>query len=250
MAKRIGLSNRKNIKKKNRRPFILAISAVIVSGLAFAIWNFTIFPLKEVVFIGNRHLRDAELKKLMGVSEGNDLLKLSCQRLANGLLSSAWIKSVSIRKEYPDRLLVRVVESEPFALFRGSGKLFIIDDTGRKLQELRGGSQPLLPIIVSDSFNVEPSSYFEALNLIKAIKDTPIASRPVEIVGVDSAKSNLSLLVDGTPVRIGEGRYDEKLLRFVELEKEVRRRWAKVEYIDLRFANRVVIKPLKEEVLQ
>jgi len=250
VAKRIGLSNRKNIKKKNRRPVIWAISGLIVLGLVFAIWNFTIFPLKEVVFIGNRHLRDAELKKLMGVSEGNDLLKLSCQRLANGLLSSAWIKSVSIRKEYPDRLLVRVVESEPFALFKSSGKLFIIDDTGRKLEEIHGGSQPLLPIIVSNSFTVEPSSYSEALNLIRALKDTSIASRPVEIVGVDSDKANLSLLVDGTPVRIGEGRYDEKLLRFVELEKEVRRRWAKVEYIDLRFANRVVVKPLKEEVLQ
>ena len=251
-AKRMGLASRKNMKKESGklRLTVIAAGTLFLAAIVFIVWSYTLFPLRQVVFAGNRHLSEADMKKLMRITEGEDLLKLSCSTLAGRLLGSPWVRSASIRKEYPGRLLVRIREAEPFSLFKSSGHLFLIDDEGRKLEELKGEAVPFLPTIVSNSFTVEPGAFSEALSLVKALRETAMASRPVEITGVDTEGKDLSLIIDGTSVRVGEGQYGEKLLRFAELEGEVRKRWQKVDYIDLRFANRVVVKPLKEETVQ
>ncbi len=47
---------------------------------------------------------------------------------------------------------------------------------------------------------------------------------------------------------MGQGDYDEKLRRLFELSDEIKRRHINVKYVDLRFANSVIVKPFKEAV--
>jgi cell division septal protein FtsQ len=49
-------------------------------------------------------------------------------------------------------------------------------------------------------------------------------------------------------VKVGAGDYKEKLQRLLELEEDIQRRQITVDYIDVRFANRVVVKPIKEVI--
>ena len=58
----------------------------------------SIFPVKEVVFIGNKHLSQAELDAISGVRQNEDLLMLSAGKTAEKILLSPWIKKVSVRK--------------------------------------------------------------------------------------------------------------------------------------------------------
>ena len=54
--------------------------------------------------------------------------------------------------------------------------------------------------------------------------------------------------VDGMLVKVGHGEYEEKLQRLLELEDEIMRRGIPVDYIDLRFANKVIVKPINEVI--
>jgi cell division septal protein FtsQ len=47
---------------------------------------------------------------------------------------------------------------------------------------------------------------------------------------------------------VGEGEYEDKLARLADIEKEIKDRNISVDYIDLRFANRVLVSPVTEVI--
>jgi len=203
--------------------------------------------ISKVVFSGNIHLSDEELRNLAGLRVRENLLLISSRKVAEKLTGSPWIKSVSIRKEFPDRLHVLVSEAEPFALLDLKGHLFIVDDKGKLLEELKDGSMPFLPVISGNPFS-EKEVFSEAINLAKVIKKTGLLSRKDHIEIIAHKPQEMALNLDGIVVKIGSGDYEEKLVRLTELEEEIKNRQIPVDYIDLRFENRVIVKPVNEVI--
>jgi len=58
----------------------------------------------------------------------------------------------------------------------------------------------------------------------------------------------MTVNMDGIVVKVGEGEYEDKLQRLVELEDEIRKRGIHVDYIDLRFENKAVVRPVNEVI--
>jgi cell division septal protein FtsQ len=50
--------------------------------------------------------------------------------------------------------------------------------------------------------------------------------------------------MDETVVKIGAGGYDEKLERLIQLEEDLKDRNIPVDYIDLRFGDKAIVKPI------
>lgn len=230
--------------------FVIAIAGLYL-GLRFALHvsRFTIFPLKEVVFSGNKHLTDGELKAMIGLKGDESLLWLSGRELASKLSKSPWVRAVSLRKDFPWRLSVKVEEASPFALLEMRGHMFLVDYMGNLLEELKGDSIPFLPIISGDPFK-DQSNFLEALNLVRVTKGKGFAAEKdhIEIIAAGTGSEGLTIRVDDIVVKIGYGEYEEKLGRLLELEDEIRKRGIPVDYIDLRFANKVVVKPINEVI--
>jgi cell division protein FtsQ len=207
------------------------------------------FRLRSIVIQGNRHLSKADLKSLMRIKGGENLLFLSCERLYERLHSSPWIKDARLRKELPRKLVVRIVESEPQALVRRPDGFAIVDADGIELEGISGAQELFLPVI--NGYGRENTPVFqEALKLSGAINRTGIQrqAREIEIVGLSGGTKDLSMHIDGLEVKVGEGGYEEKLNRLYELVQEIRSRPFEVDYVDLRFANRVIVKPVVEVV--
>jgi cell division protein FtsQ len=140
-------ANRKNnkVNKTGKIRVIWSITAFIVlfSVLVIAIYISlnkikTSFPVRNVVFYGNKHLTDDELRTLAGIHGNESIITVSRKRVVQNLLKSPWIKSVSVRKELPDTLSILIEEVEPFALLDMKGRMFIINDKGDLLEELKG----------------------------------------------------------------------------------------------------------------
>lgn len=206
----------------------------------------SVFPLKHIVFTGNKHLTDEELKALAGIHE-KTLLTVSNREVARRLLNSPWVRSVSVRKEIPDMLSVAIEEAMPFALLNMNSRLFLIDEKGKLLEELKGDSIPFLPIITGDPFK-EVEGFSEALSLARVLNDKGFSSERNHIEIILRRPKDLIVTIDGTVVKIGSGDYEDKLERLIELEDEIKKRQIPVDYIDLRFANRVVVKPIAEVI--
>jgi cell division protein FtsQ len=244
--------------KKNRigapagkiRSIVLMLLAVItVAGTVYilSIVFKSAFVVHAIVFTGNTHLSDDELRSDSGLRGGENMMTLSCRRLAEKMVESRWIKSVSIRKEFPDKVIMRIKEAEPFALLDMKGRMFLVDDNGRMLEELGSGAVPFLPVITGDPFG-EKEVFSEAIRLAKAIKETGLLAKKDHVEIIAHKPEELAANLDGILVKVGVGEYHEKLGRLMDLEEEIKRRHIPVDYIDLRFANRVVVKPVSEVI--
>jgi cell division protein FtsQ len=226
-AKRNSMKNqnmRRNFFSKIRYfVFFVFPAIVLVVGIYFMSLNFkAYFHIKEIVFHGNTHLSDEELTDLAGLRGKENLITISSRTLFEKMSSSPWIRSASIRKVLPDKLHIYIKESEPFALLDLNGSLFIVDEKGKMLQELKDSPIPFLPVISGTSF----------------------CNQDIFLEGPQEMSVNL----DGIVVKVGKGDYKEKLLRLMDIEEEIQKRKIHVDYIDLRFANRVVVKPMSEVI--
>jgi len=209
----------------------------------------SVLPVKHIVFTGNRHLTDDELKAIAGVHTDQSLFAISNKKVSQMMLKSPWIRSVSIRKEIPDKLLFIVEEAEPLALLDMNTRLFLVDDRGKLLEELKDGSIPFLPVITGDPFK-DGAGFLEAIKLAKLMNIKGFSSERDQIEIFAGKPHELTVTIDGTVVKMGSGKYEEKLERLVELEDELKNRGIPVDYIDLRFENRAIVKPIASEKVE
>jgi cell division protein FtsQ len=232
----------------------LTVAALLLGACAVAaggVWAYRVsarfFLVNEIVFHGNTHLSDGDLKAMTGVNQNEGLLRISAKAISEKLLKSPWIKDVSVRKDLPHAISIQVYEASPFAILETKGRAYLIDEKGRMLEELKG-ALPFLPVITADPFR-EHDIFMEAVNLARVLKEKKIATERsrVEIVA-DKAPESISVVMDNVVIKIGQGDYERKLSRFFELEDEIKKRSIAVDYVDLRFANRVVVKPINEVV--
>lgn len=241
-------------KKKNKgslligiTTFVLLVSALVTVAYISVIKIKAAFPIKRIVFTGNKHLTVDELRALAGIHSNESLITLPGKKISQRILKSPWIKSVRVRKEFPETLSIVVSEVVPFALLDVNGHVFLTDDKGTFLEELKDNPIPFLPIITGDPFK-EKEGFSDALTLAKTMNDMGFSSERDQIEIVLSKPQEITSIIDGTVIKIGAGEYREKLERLLELEEEIQKRKIPVDYIDLRFANKVVVKPIKEVI--
>lgn len=209
----------------------------------------SIVPVKHFTFIGNKHLTDEELKALAGVRLNESLITISGSKVSQQLLKSPWIKSVSLRKEFPDTLSMTIQEAEPFALLNMNEHLFLMDENGRLLEELKDNAVPFLPTIKGDPYK-EKKGISEALKLAKLMNDKGFLTERDHIEIIARKPHELTLTIDGTVVKMGDGGYEEKLERLVQLEEDVKNMDIQIDYIDLRFEKKAIVKPVTERAVK
>jgi cell division protein FtsQ len=255
---RTGRGKKNGAMKKNRfadpirkiRNSILVFLALITVAGAVYLLHATLksaFVVRSIVFSGNTRLSDDELRTFSGLKGGENLLTLSGPALARKMAESRWIESVSIRKELPNRIILKINEARPFALLDMKGRLFLVDSRGTMLERLKESTVPFLPVISGNPFS-EKEAFSEAIRFAMAIKDTGISAQKDHVEIIAHKPEDLAANLDGILVKIGTGDYEEKLARLIQVENEIRKRQIPVDYIDLRFANKVVVKPVHEVI--
>ncbi len=210
---------------KIRNTVLVLLAVTTVAGTLYvlsAVFK-SAFVVRTIVFTGNIHLSDDELRSDSGLRGGENMLTLSGRRLAEKMVESRWVKSVSIRKELPDRIIMRITEAEPFALLDMKGRMFLVDDNGRMLEELRGSAVPFLPVITGDPFG-EKEVFSDAIRLAKAIKETGLLAKKDHVEIIAHKPEELAANLDGILVKVGVGEYREKLGRLMDLEEEIKKR--------------------------
>jgi len=199
----------------------------------------------DILISGNSRLEREDVLASLKVKRGESLLNLHFSELRGRLKQNHWIKKVDLRKQYPDTLEVRIEEAEPRALLSHEGQLYLVDGDGNRLESIKGETTPFLPVIK----NIDPGlrkEMGEALKLVGALSGKgAFADR--ESIEVSLESYGLTVHIDGEFIKVGYGEYEEKFARWIELEPEIRKRGLPVQYVDLRFKDTVIVKPLEEE---
>lgn len=198
--------------------------------------------VKEVVVTGNRHLSKNEIRTLMKIGNSKSIITMDLAGMRMRLLQSKWIKDAVIRKELPHTVVVRVTEAEPAALLKKDGALYILSREGVMIERLTQ-TAPFLPVIEIKSGG--DASLKEAIKLVSTIREEGVFSgREIDITAI--SPEDMTLKVDSLTIKVGGGEYKAKLLRLIQVQEEIVKRGVPVDYIDLRFSKRVIVRPEKE----
>jgi len=248
--------NRRNIRtikqqktRKRIRFFVFIFSLFLIAGSAMYFYVNNYVFVKEVVFTGNRHLDRDELMLLLMVRNGDRLFSIAGSELYNRLRKSPWIKDAVIRKELSGRLLISLTEAVPFAILSMAKKPYLIDKDGVILEEVKEGTVFFLPVIKNINPYKNRDAYIEAVRFTGALNNHRIYPYSGNIVITGQRPEDLTLKVDDIYIKIGAGDYDKKLerLKLVMNEIEKRNMSMAIEYIDMRFSNRIIVKPSGSE---
>ena len=233
-------------RRKERRRIRLAVVAPLCAALAgFGLFYLvrTSVPLKEIVFIGNSHLKNEELRSLIKVRENDGLFGAAGSAIYGNLKRSPWIKEAVVRRELTGRMLIKVTEGVPAAILSLEGVPHLVDRDGGILEQLRDGTVLLLPVIKDiDPYN-NKGTFIEAVKFIRIINDRRMAAYDgvMEITG--QRPEDITLKIDNISIKVGAGDYTKKLERLEAIKEEIQKRNMTIDYIDLRFANKVIVKP-------
>ncbi len=216
--------------------------AVIVLGVKF---SSRLFPIKNILISGNYQLREQEIRNRINIKNDESLLNISLRDVNKRLKALPWVKNVSIRKQFPNTLMLRIEEAVPKALLKYNNSLFLIDVNSNIIEEIKGGKALFLPVITGINPKNNRGDILEALKLTDALAEKDMLSTK-ESIEIKLMPYGLAMNMDGEVVKVGYGRYGEKLKRWKELEAEIRKRGIAIDYVDLRFGGQVIVKPLKK----
>lgn len=220
---------------------VLVVVAVAALGVKLSARTFL---LKTIQVYDNSNLEESEVIDALNIREGESLLRISFDELESRLKNIAWIKKVLFRKQFPDTLMVKIEEAVPKALLSLNKRMFLIDGKGNILEEFKDKSTPFLPVIIGINPKTDRGGILEALKLVAAMSKRDAFSDK-ELKEIMLKSYGLAMNLDGEFVKVGLGRYAEKLDRWQEIEPEIRKRNIAINYIDLRFKDKVIVKPLK-----
>ena len=126
--------------------FVVCISIALLYGYNSAMSS-DFFALKEIKISGNRQLTHAQMTELMDVHPGDSILQLRMFDLHAKLSGNPWIDEVSIKRVFPDRLVVKCRERQAYFWLQNRDKLYYADKNGRTITPVSPVRYVSLPIL-------------------------------------------------------------------------------------------------------
>ena len=233
--------------------------AAIAIGASWAYRNMesnTRFAVKQIEVTGAVHTPKAAIDAITQRYVGVNFFKIDLARMQRDFGSLAWIQRISIEKKIPDSLRINVVERTPVAIVRDhDGWLQYVDGSGVVLAELSPSiGDDDLPLIVMDGAGHSPAevgapSDAELARTVRFVRDLKSADpalysrvgevRPVAPRGFAIFDRDLNTTVYlNAEDAVSKWRSLYSVMQGEGLGKSA------IEYADLRFADRIVVKPI------
>ncbi len=196
--------------------------------------------LDHVKIAGVDQLRASEVLAAAGIDGRTSLAFLSVNEVRERLARIPLVKSASVRKLYPNELVLTLTERTPHAIWQRDGELFIVAEDGTAIDLLEDDRFNALPFVVGEQANARTKDYIALLDAAGPLRHRIRAGTLV------SGRRWTLKMDNGLDVRLPEIGAAEALARLVKLEREQRILDKDVLAVDLRMPDRVVVR-LSEE---
>ncbi|MEZ5286057.1 MAG: FtsQ-type POTRA domain-containing protein [Vicinamibacterales bacterium] len=250
-------------KRRTRlRAALVAARAVALVALAgYASWRgvalvsgASTFHVEHVTVAGNQRLSTGEVTSLLDGLQGSHILAADLASWRARLQSSPWVEAASLRRVLPSTIEVRVRERRPIALARVGSGLYLVDAHGVVVDEYGPPYADLdLPLVdgLMEGGKGRPATVDEpradlAARVIAALAARPDIEAKVSQIDVHDPHNAVVMLEGDTALlRLGEEDFVERLEQYLELGDALRERVAAIDYVDLRFMERLYVRPAR-----
>jgi cell division protein FtsQ len=272
---------RAHVKPARRKRHWRALVAPVVRyGLALAVVAFALYrgarvsanahllEVDRIVVHGNERLSKGEVMAVLSGLRGESLLWTDLDAWRRRLLASPWVRDAALRRSLPSTVEVLVSERQPIGIARiNGGDMYLVDERGVIIDQYgpqyadfdlpiidgidaiegRGGAAP--PRKTGTSGGVPDSLTDErraelAARLMASLRTAPQVARRVSQIDVtDVHNASVILSGDSAVIQLGEEQFLPRLQSYVDLAAALHERVADIDYVDLRFDDRIYVKP-------
>jgi cell division protein FtsQ len=235
-----------------RAAAILAIGGFVAYRAASLVLFAEALRVRRITVSGNERLARGEVVTLLDGLRGAHMLTVDLEAWRQKLLTSPWVADAAMRRVLPGTVAVAIAERRPMAIGRIAGNLYLIDDRGSIIDEF-GPNYAEFDLPVIDGLGATPreggpmvdgARAMLAVRLLAAVHARPELTARISQVDVSDRRNAIVLLKDDTAlVRLGDEQFVERLQTYVELAPTVRQRVANIDYVDMRFDERIYVRP-------
>lgn len=233
--------NVKIISLRKLGVMVLIATTTLVVMLQVATWLNAqeMFLVKKVKIEGNRFVSADALRELVKVDSARNLFDYDLVRIADAVKTHPLIAEASVSRGLPSRLIVQVTEKEPLALLRRP-ELIPIDQLGNELSAFKPKMLYDYPII---SDQTELQRVIQFLKHIKANHFT-LYSQISEIAYSNELGIYFYLCEGTVPVVAGKDQPEQNSAKLLSVLPRIASEGtlSEVQYFDLRFDHRVIVK--------
>jgi cell division protein FtsQ len=121
------------------------------------------FALTSIAVTGRQRLSEREILDAAGITANSSLLLVNAMAMRDALEHVALIRQATVSKFFPNRLVIGVVEREPYALWQKDGDVFVVAADGTVIDSRRDQRFDGLPFVVGDGANLRAAEYVRLL---------------------------------------------------------------------------------------
>ena len=220
------------LKGKNKIIFFLLIFISLTTYEINSEKSFPLFKIKHVQFINNDYLEENIKYKIINYLENRSLLNVNDKKISSFLVESQWVENFKINKNYPNKIILKINEFKPIAVFKKNEKLYFINSNFEITNKIVEKPNNLSIIQISGLYEkkifkkkISNIMKYEIYNNIKSINILNLNRLDI-------------YLKNNTNIKLGD--YDINL-QMMTLTK-VMKKYKNLSSIDLRNKGRVVIK--------
>ena len=247
------------------RASLVAAVLLLAGYRAFNLaYKSSLFRVNLVRVHGNVRISSGEVQAIVRDLRGAHILTADLAESRDRLLSSPWLAEAALRRVLPSTIDVYVSERSPFGLCRQGSQLYLvardgvlIDEFGPKYSAFEDlpiidGLIPRQPTprvsrasrtVPPPAQKADPMRADLAARVVDEIQKNRELKRRVSQIDVSNAHDAVVILDDDPALlHVGDERFRERLQSYLEISERLRAQIPNIDYVDLRFEQRLFVK--------
>jgi cell division protein FtsQ len=206
--------------------------------------------IDRIVVAGNHRLTTEDVLSVLNGLRGENIVWSDLDGWRERLVASPWVRDATFRRSLPSTVEVVVAEREPIGIGRVKGQLFLVDERGSVIDSYGPQYADLdLPIIDglstgSTAGETDTDRGELAVRVIQALRTKPNLARRLSQIDVTD-QHNAAVILNGEQavIYVGDDRFLTRIESYLDLASALRARVADIDYVDLRFDDRIYVRP-------
>jgi cell division protein FtsQ len=189
-----------------------------------------------VTVSGATHMTESRILAIAGIDASRSLPFFDVAEAKARLEADPLVKQASVRKLYPNQVVIEIVERTPYAVWQKGGDVSAVAVDGATIDEIADGRYVDLPFVVGEGANLRVREYVGLLDALDELKPRVEAG-----VLVGQRRWNLHLK-SGLDVKLPEDNPEGAIAELLTLQRQSRILEKDAMALDFRVPGRVFVR--------
>jgi len=200
------------------------------------------FVVEHVDVIGEGAISENDVIRALGVSSGDYLFEADLKNAQDRIEDITWVERAIVRRLWPDRIVVQIIERKPYALWQNNNNFYLVDKDGAVISAASISTHSEFPLIVGAK---APENYGAFKLILDNYPDH--SARMSALVYHNTGRWDVLMNGDALRVKLPARNPQNALQKLQQLQASRQILDREIGVIDLRLSDRIVLQSSQEE---